>query len=108
MTPGIKQSALFAHDLVYNPAETIFMTGAKPGPILNGLRCWCCQTRIAWQIWNMALHYQFNVGVKLLKTENFSNGQAILLTVYNFFTYGFSNNGFIVFAIRLALKRQMN
>jgi shikimate dehydrogenase len=44
----------FLYDLVYNPAETIFLKRGKEAgaKIKNGYEMLCLQAEVAWQIWN--------------------------------------------------------
>lgn len=56
--PGIPYEHLSSHhylyDLVYNPAETLFLRKGKEAgaKTINGYEMLCLQAEVAWQIWN--------------------------------------------------------
>ncbi|MDQ4139535.1 MAG: shikimate dehydrogenase, partial [Bacteroidota bacterium] len=44
----------YLYDLVYNPAETVFLKRGKEAgaKTKNGYEMLCLQAEVAWQIWN--------------------------------------------------------
>jgi shikimate dehydrogenase len=48
----------YLHDLVYNPAETLFMAKGKEAgaQVKNGFEMLCLQAEAAWEIWNATLN----------------------------------------------------
>ncbi|MBF9141234.1 shikimate dehydrogenase family protein [Hymenobacter properus] len=56
--PSLPYAALteqhYLHDLVYNPAETLFMQKGKEAgaQVKNGFEMLCLQAEAAWEIWN--------------------------------------------------------